>query len=70
MATGACGQGAIQSNEIALEREKKRKIMMRAGEGGRVRGRVVGNITSFCVFLLRTMATVRVIHTTAVPAVL
>lgn len=33
MATGARGQGAIQSNEIALGRGKKRKRMMR--EGGR-----------------------------------
>lgn len=59
MATGARGQGAIQSNETALGREKKRKIMMR--DRGRERQgeeRAVGNITSFCVYLLRTMATV------------
>ncbi len=51
MATGVCGQGAIQSNEIALGREKKRKIMtMESGRAGETKGdRVVGNITSFCV---------------------
>lgn len=63
MATGARGQGAIQSNEIALGRGKKRKRMMREGgrDGGKERGReerAVGNITSYCVYLLRTMATV------------
>lgn len=64
MATWACGQGAIQSNEIALGREKKRKIMMKerwegVRGGERVREeRTVGNITSLCVYLLRTMATV------------
>lgn len=51
MATGARGQGAIQSNEIALGKEKK------DDGGGRNRQRwerVVGNITSFCVYLCRT----------------
>lgn len=39
MATGARGQGAIQSNEIALGREKKRKRMMREGREGGMEGR-------------------------------
>lgn len=61
MATGFCGQGAIQSNEIASGSEKTRKKkekekVMRAGETER--RRTVGNITSFCLYLLRTMATV------------
>lgn len=42
MATGFCGQGAIQSNEIASGSEKtrkKRKRVMRAGEAERGEGR-------------------------------
>lgn len=62
MATGACGQGAIQSNEIAGGREKKRKIMMRRGGGRDREGWGIENITSFCVLLLRTMATVAYIR--------
>lgn len=58
MATRACGQGAIQSNEITLGREKEKKND-EGQEGGREgEERTVGNITSLCVYLLRTMATV------------
>lgn len=56
MATGARGQGAIQSNEIALGREKEKNND--EGREGECKERAVGNITSFCVYLLRTMATV------------
>lgn len=48
MATWACGQGAIQSNEIAPGR--KRKIMMEGWWEGESREQwVVGNITSLCI---------------------
>lgn len=42
MATGACGQGAIQSNEIALGREKRKNNDEAGREGETERGKGSG----------------------------